>query len=193
MLYFVTDNIEKMSNIPYIFDMKKENNKFILTINVKNYDIPTMNWINEHVHDYKFSIKPKENMESELVLTIQYMKPVNRVYTSELYNYLDDYEEIYILEKYQNETVHTVKFLILKYTDKLRELLLYLTKWKCSCDINKLLEKLDNPKEFVDKGLLTQLQVAWNSLADNADKDYVISTYNQIFSKYVELTNRLIQ
>ena len=131
-------------------------------------------------------------MKSKLLLTLRYRKPYNRTYTSEMYNYLDDYDEIFIVDRWSNDEIHTVRFIILKYNNRVKDLLVNLSKWECDVNITKLINKLDNPPEYIDKGILLKLQLEWNLLENINDKDFVISKYNQIFAKYVDVVNKLI-
>ena len=197
MLYYtVVDSTEIMENIPSVFQISTvpiDNDKFehILELDVDNYDISIMYWINNNLNYTHFKFEPRNVMESELLITVQYRKPINRFYTSEIYNYLDNFDEISIYEKYSKEEYHTVKFIIKKFNDNTKRILNGLLKWNCSYD-EKFIEKLENPKEFINKNELDKLQVEWSLLENIEDKDYVISKYNLIFARYIEITNMLL-
>ena len=194
--YKIIDNVEILENIPSVFQISTkplENDKFehILLLDINNYDIPLMNWISQNLDYTEFEFKPRDVMKSKLLITVQYRKPYNRIYTSEIYNYLDEYDEIFIYEKYSEQEFHTVKLVIKTFNVNTRRILNGLLKWNCSYN-EKFIEKLENPKEFIDKNELLKLQVEWNLLENIEDKDYVISKYNLIFARYIDLTNALL-
>lgn len=194
--YKIIDNVEILENILSVFQISTkplENNKFehLLTLDVNNYNISLMNWINSNLNYTEFSFEPRNLMKSKLLITVQYRKPYNRFYTSEMYNYLDKYDEIFIYEKHSEQECHVVKFLIKKYNENTKRILNGLLKWNCSYN-EKFIEKLENPKEYIDKNELLKLQVEWNLLENVDDKDYVISKYNLIFARYIELTNKIL-
>lgn len=194
--YKIIDNSKMLENIPSYFQISTlpiDNGKFehILLLDVNNYDIPIMNWINSNLDYNNFDFKPRNIMKSKLLITVHYQKPYNRFYTSEIYNYLNNFDEIFIYEKYSNQEFHTVKFIIKKYNENTRRILNGLLKWNCSYN-EHFIEKLENPKEFIDKNELLKLQVEWNLLENIEDKDYIISKYNLIFARYIEITNKLL-